>query len=113
MRPRNGFPEVGTKYWLSVLAISIASARATSFSTGVLVDITSLDDTIRTGEMYVHLFKKESVAMSEFNYMQQTVPIKISYAFAGVSYFNFQIVVNQRQTIVRVAKVSESMVVWS
>ena len=35
--------------------------------------------------MNIHLFKNESAAVTELNYVQQTVAIKISYAFARES----------------------------
>jgi hypothetical protein len=39
--------------------------------------------------MNIHLFESKSVAVTELNYVQQTVAIKISYVFARVLFSSF------------------------
>ena len=60
MRPRRGFPDVGTRYWLSVLAINIASARAAWFSFDTLEESFYLDGALLTGKMNIHFCGSES-----------------------------------------------------
>ena len=61
MRPRRGFPDVGTRYWLSVLAINIASALAAWFSFDALEESLYFNGALLTGKMNIHFCRSELV----------------------------------------------------